>query len=119
MAERSASMTGLPITRNRTGCGSFVHDTRSRSWAFLRPLSLHLTSLTLYNTSIVPFTSFNNTLVIGNLLWGLLLAIPIFLGFRKFVIAYRSHLKERIMKWRIMQALQASKIYDLYSRWTS
>jgi len=73
----------------------------------------------LYNTPIIPFTSFNNTLVIGNLALGLLLAIPVFLGARHFVMAYRSHLKARIMKWRIMQILQASKLYNLYSRWTA
>jgi uncharacterized protein (TIGR03546 family) len=72
----------------------------------------------LYNTPIIPFTSFNNTLVTGNLFFGILLFLPAFFGMRWFVVAYRVKYKERIMKWRIMQALQASKIYDLYSRWT-
>ena len=88
-------------------------------WLLTDVPALHGLWVALYNTPIIPFTSFNNTLVIGNLALGLLIAIPVFLGARKFVVAYRSHLKARIMKWRIMQILMASKIYDLYSRWFS
>jgi len=75
--------------------------------------------VTLYNTPIIPFSSFNNTLVMGNLALGLIIAIPVFFGARRFVVDYRTHLKAKIMQWRVMQALQASKIYDLYNRWTS
>jgi uncharacterized protein (TIGR03546 family) len=72
---------------------------------------------TLYNTPLVPFTAFNNTLVIGNFSFGLILALPIFFAARRGVVAYRVYGRDRIMKWRIMQTLQASKLFDLYSRW--
>lgn len=72
---------------------------------------------TLYNTPIVPFTSFNNTLVMGNLLVGLILFLPIFFAFKRVVLVYRERYRERVMKWKVMQAFKASAIYDLYSRW--
>jgi uncharacterized protein (TIGR03546 family) len=73
----------------------------------------------LYNMPIVPFTAFNNTLVLGNFVLGLILAVPVFFSAKKLVVAYRSYLRDRIMKWRIMQAFKASAVFDLYQRWTS
>jgi len=81
--------------------------------------ALHGLWTTLYNTPIIPFSAFNNTLVMGNLALAMLLAIPVFLAARRFVVAYRLHLRDRIMQWRIMQAFKASAIFDLYQRWMS
>jgi uncharacterized protein (TIGR03546 family) len=73
----------------------------------------------LYNLPIVPFTSFNNTLVMGNLIAGILLAPFVFLGMRRFVVAYRTRYREKIMKWKIVQVITASKLWDLYMRWVN
>jgi len=72
---------------------------------------------TLYNTPIVPFTSFNNTLVMGNLLLGLVLAIPVFFAFKRFVLVYRERYREKVLKWKVIQWFKASAMVDLYSRW--
>jgi uncharacterized protein (TIGR03546 family) len=71
----------------------------------------------LYNTPIIPFSAFNDTLVMGNFVFGLLLAGPLFLLVRKGIVSYRVAFKEKIMKWRVVQALTATKVFDLYLRW--
>ena len=60
---------------------------------FLRPLWIGL-----YNTPIIPFSNFNNTLVMGNFVLGLLLWLPIFFAFRRGVRAHRSFTQRR--PWR-------------------
>ena len=71
----------------------------------------------LYNAPLLPYLSFNNTLVMGNLIFGLILAVPLFLGMRAFVGVYRTRYREKISKWKVMQALQTTKFYDAYERW--
>ncbi len=72
---------------------------------------------TLYNAPVIPFTAFNNTLVLCNFVMGLLLAVPLFLGFHRFVVVYRERYKEQLMQWPVMKAITASKLFDLYQRW--
>lgn len=86
-------------------------------WALTGLPALQPVWTALYNTPIVPFTAFNNTLVMGNFLLGLMLLVPVYLGSRQLVMAYRARLRERILRWRIMQALMGSKVYDLLNRW--
>jgi uncharacterized protein (TIGR03546 family) len=50
----------------------------------------------LYNLAVVPFTRFNNTLVMGGLLTGIFLWIPLFLLFKQLVSLYRSKIRDRI-----------------------
>jgi uncharacterized protein (TIGR03546 family) len=72
---------------------------------------------TLYNTPIIPYTGFNNTLVMGNLILALLLAVPLFLGMRAFIGVYRTRYRERVKNSRLMKALEATKFYEAYKRW--
>jgi uncharacterized protein (TIGR03546 family) len=46
---------------------------------------------TLYNMPFVPFTRFNNTLVMGGLAGGLLLWVPVFFLFFFLIPLYRNH----------------------------
>jgi len=69
---------------------------------------------TLYNTPFSPLTRFYNTMVMGSFLGGLVLVFPVFLGMKKLVILYREKLEERIKKWKIVQAINGSKIFQLY-----
>lgn len=78
----------------------------------LRPLWV-----TLYNTPIVPFSAFNNTLVMGNFVVGTLLWVPIFLLARHGVVTYRLRWRERLMQTRLMQAFKASSVFDVWNRW--
>lgn len=69
---------------------------------------------TLYNTPVVPWTRFNNTLVLGSLLFSLLIFYPLFLVTTRFVVAYREKVVAAASKWKIVQILKVSKIYSLY-----
>jgi uncharacterized protein (TIGR03546 family) len=67
-----------------------------------------------YNTPLVPYTNFNNTVVLGSVAGWLVLALPIFLLARYGVIRYRATLGERVRRSRFYQAVTASKAYNLY-----
>ena len=67
----------------------------------------------LYNQPIVPWTNFNNTLVIGNLVLGLLLYIPMYLLAKRGVAWYQATLSEKVLKWKIVKAVKASYIFRL------
>lgn len=69
---------------------------------------------TLYNLPVVPFTRFNNTIVLGQAVLGLVLLVPVFLLARTGVIAYRVRFREKIRDTRLMKALQASTFYKYY-----
>ena len=58
-----------------------------------------------YNLPILPFSRFNNTVVMGGLVAGLLLWLPVFLLFRHLVILYRRTLRDRIAESRPVKAL--------------
>lgn len=68
----------------------------------------------LYNLPFVPFTRFNNTVVMGNLVLGLILFAPIFISVKKFVIAYRTKWRDRINRLRIVQIYKTGKLYNLW-----
>lgn len=71
---------------------------------------------TLDHTPFVPFTNFGNTIVLGSVVGWLVLFVPIFLLARVAVLRYRSTLGARIQQWRIVQAVTASKAYNVW-RW--
>ncbi len=69
----------------------------------------------LYNTPLVPYTSFNNTVTLGALAAWLVLALPIFVAARVAVARYRARYGERVMNSRLMKAVKASRAYNVYS----
>ncbi|UCF99110.1 MAG: TIGR03546 family protein [Spirochaetaceae bacterium] len=58
-----------------------------------------------YNLPLLPLSRFNNTVVMGGLIAGLVLWIPVFLLFRWLVMLYRRTLRERIAGSRLVKAL--------------
>jgi uncharacterized protein (TIGR03546 family) len=62
----------------------------------------------LYNLPIVPFTHFNNTVVMGSLVVGLILLVPNGVFAKKFLVYYRTNLKDKISKWKIVKILSSS-----------
>ncbi|RKY75880.1 DUF2062 domain-containing protein [candidate division KSB1 bacterium] len=68
----------------------------------------------LYNAPIAPFTRFNNTITMGSLLLSLVLLVPNYLLFKRFVIRYRDSWNEKIQKWKITKILQGSKLVKFY-----
>jgi uncharacterized protein (TIGR03546 family) len=68
----------------------------------------------LYNMPLVPYTRFNNTIVLGAFVLGLALLVPLYFLARVGVERYRAKYRERIRNTRFMKALQASTFYRYY-----
>jgi len=68
----------------------------------------------LYNTPIIPLTNFNNTVVLGSLVFALLFAVPLFFVVRWAVARYRVTVGERVRQSRFYRAVMASKAYNVY-----
>jgi uncharacterized protein (TIGR03546 family) len=75
----------------------------------LRPLWISWT-----NMPVLPFTNFNNTVVLGSFVsWGVL-AVPIFFAARYGVTRYRATVGERVRQSRFYKAVTASQVYNVY-----
>ena len=59
-----------------------------------------------YNLPLLPLSRFNNTVVMGGLVSGIVLWVPVFLLFRQLVILYRRSLRDRIAGSRLVKALR-------------
>jgi uncharacterized protein (TIGR03546 family) len=80
---------------------------------------LHASSLrpmwtTWANTPILPYTNFNNTVVLGSVVGWALLAVPIFFAARYGIVRYRATVGERVRRSKFYQAVTASKAYNVY-----
>ena len=62
----------------------------------------------LYNLPVVPFTKFNNTVVMGSFVVGIILIIPNMIIAKKLLVYYRTHLREKVSKWKIVKILSAT-----------
>ncbi len=69
-----------------------------------------------FNTPGLPYTDFNNTVVMGSLLGWLILLVPIYFASRWAIARYRATVGERVRQSRLYQAVAASKAYNVY-RW--
>lgn len=83
-------------------------------WVLTQLEFLHPMWTAMYNMPIVPFTRFNNTVVMGSIIISLILFIPVALGMKKFIIVYRSHLRQRLEKIKFFQVFKASKLFQWY-----
>lgn len=72
----------------------------------------------LYNTTLFRLEKFNNSIVIGSLLFSLVLFVPIYLIANQMILRYREHVLAWVQKSRIMQAFKATKLYRLYSTYS-
>src|SRR3989338_6444029 len=70
----------------------------------------------LYNLPIIPWTKFNNTAVLGQLLLGIVLFAPLYLAAKRLMTYYQKNIKPSIEKFKAIQALKALKICQW---WTS
>jgi uncharacterized protein (TIGR03546 family) len=73
---------------------------------------------TLYNAPLVPYTHFNNSIVMGSLVFSLFAFYPVYWGGRFMVVKYRETLMERFNRLRIVQVFRASDLYKWYSRYS-
>jgi uncharacterized protein (TIGR03546 family) len=82
-------------------------------YALLTAPSLRALWTLVYNTPAAPWTRFNNTLVLGGFVTGLVSLVPAFFLFRWGVVKYRERVLARVQKWKVVQALKASRIFGL------
>ena len=67
-----------------------------------------------FNTPLVPYTNFNNTVVLGSVAGWLLLSPLVYALAHVGVIRYRATLGERVRRSAFYRAVTASKAYNLY-----
>lgn len=68
----------------------------------------------LYNMTLWRLERFNNSIVMGSLVVSLVLFIPLVLIGNLLVRKYRDHVLQWVMRTRLMQAFQASKLFGYY-----
>jgi uncharacterized protein (TIGR03546 family) len=68
----------------------------------------------LYNAPIAPLTKFNNTVVMGSFVSALVCSFPVYLGMKKFVLAYRSGLGAKIEQSRIYKVFRRNGLVQWY-----
>ncbi len=100
---------------------AFLFDpiTDSLGRAVLENAGLRPLFVSLYNMPLVPLTRFNNSIIMGSGLVGLILALPMFFIFKNLIVKYRLHILERIKGtkwWKAMQATSLFKWYNTYDK---
>jgi len=98
--------------------GFFLDPLFDRVGYFLLVESEGLRSLwvTFSITPGLPFFRFNNTVVLGSLIFGLVLFPILFGALVVSIRKYRTHWRESIMKSRWIKALKASGLYKIYMK---
>jgi uncharacterized protein (TIGR03546 family) len=71
---------------------------------------------TMYNTPVIGLSKFNNTVVMGSLVVSIIMLFPAYFAAKWFVIYYREHIDAKMQKWKIVQMVKSSKIYNLYEK---
>lgn len=82
--------------------------------AILEAASLQGLWTTLYNLPIIPFTRFNNTIVMGSGVVAFALSPFVYVLSKKLVTQYRVTVVARIKETKIWRALQATSLYKWY-----
>ena len=71
----------------------------------------------LYNLPVVPFTHFNNSVVMGSLIFGLIMFVPNGILAKKVLVYYRTHLRDKVFKWKVVKilsvAINTTKVVNL------
>jgi uncharacterized protein (TIGR03546 family) len=68
----------------------------------------------LYNVPVAPLTNFNNTIVLGSVVFALVFFVPLFVVTRWAVARYRVSVGARVRQSKFYRALMASKVYNVY-----
>jgi uncharacterized protein (TIGR03546 family) len=73
----------------------------------------------LYNAPLMPFTRFNNSVVLGSLIVSLILFYPVYSAGRLMIVKYRETFMEHFNRWKVIQVLKASSLYRWYTRYSA
>lgn len=103
-----------------SGVAYFVDPLSNRVGYWLLTLpGLKAMWTSLYNTPVMPWTRFNNTLTLGSLVLAVVLAFPVYLVLKVAVVKYREKVMAAVRKWRITGIIQSSRLFALYIRYAS
>jgi len=72
----------------------------------------------LYNAPLIPYTKFNNSVLMGSLIFSLLAFYPVYRGGKMMVTKYRETFMERFNRLKIVHVFRASHLYKWYSRYS-
>jgi uncharacterized protein (TIGR03546 family) len=93
-----------------------VYSLDSLGFFILTLDSLNGLFTSLYNMPFVPFTKFNNTLVMGGLVSGIILWIPVFFLFLAFIPFYRRTLGPKIRNSKLVQKIAKFPLFSLIDK---
>ena len=79
--------------------------------------SLQAFYTTLYNMPIIPFTRFNNTIVMGSAVITFALSPLIFILSRYLIVKYRQTILARFKESKAWKAVEATKFYQWYYKY--
>lgn len=68
----------------------------------------------LYNSTVWRLERFNNSIVMGSLIFSLAAFVPFLLLSNMLIRRYRAHVLAWVQKTRVMQMFKASKLYHAY-----
>ena len=89
---------------------------RVGDWVLSQP-NLESVFTSLYHLPILPFTRFNNTVVMGSAVISIVLLPVIYLIGKNMVIRYRSTVVARYQDSRFFKALQTTSFYKWYVKY--
>lgn len=70
-----------------------------------------------YQAPILPFTRFNNTIVMGSLVVSFLMAIPFYFAMKWAIRRYRVIVVQKIKDTWMWKAFKATKLFQLYEQY--
>jgi uncharacterized protein (TIGR03546 family) len=87
-----------------------VYQIDKLGWFILHIDSFRLFFTSLYNMPFVPFTKFNNTLVMGGLAAGIILWLPVFFIFIALIPLFRNTIGPKIRNSKIIRSIAKSPL---------
>jgi uncharacterized protein (TIGR03546 family) len=86
-------------------------------WTLLKAGALRGLWTALYDLPVVPLTRFNNTVVLGSVVLGVALYVPLYFGFLKGLALYDAHLRARVEALPLIKSIKGWDFYQKYKRW--
>jgi uncharacterized protein (TIGR03546 family) len=71
----------------------------------------------LYNMPLIPFTRFNNSIVMGSAVITFILSPFVFIMSRIFIVKYRATVVARFKETKLWKAIEATKFYQWYYKY--
>jgi uncharacterized protein (TIGR03546 family) len=85
-------------------------------WQVLHIEALQPLFTAMYNMPFVPFTKFNNTLVMGGLASGALLWLPVFFIFLALIPLYRKYVAAKIKESKILKKILKFPLFKIIEK---